>query len=425
MALFDSLFNLSPEQNQGLLAAAAQILQASGPQTRPTSFGQILGGGLQAFQQGANDAELMKQQRAQQLLNQRLLGLKVQDAESDIANQAATRQRASDLQKFYRDRAVGSNPASLVPAGQTANLAPTVENAANIPSASPARTGTLGLFDARLSEAQALRNAGFGPEADAAEAAALKFQPKVKGWEKVQQNGRVLFAPFYEDGTSGQPVPLDVAEKLEQVNLGGAQQLVNPFTGQVVTSTVRTATPGELLTAATTRRGQDLTFQTAGLDRAQRAANEKAPTEFQGKSATFGLRAEESNKILNNLQGKYNPSAINTKLAFAEIPLVGGVLGTAGNALLSPEDQQAEQAQRDFLNATLRQESGAAIGLPEFRNGQQQYFPQPGDSPAVIAQKARNRQLVIQGFKANAGKAALTALPASQSSGWSITKVGD
>jgi len=431
MALFDAFTNLTPDQNQGLLAAAAALLQAGGPSMRPVSTGQAFGAGIQAFQQGLSDAEQRRAQREQQALNSRLLGLKISDAESDLANQAATRQRAADLANFYKSRGAGGNLASAVPTGQTADLAPTVENASRLAPAQPSG-GTSGagsapgLFQQRIAEAQALRSAGFGPEADAAEAAALKFQPKVKGWEKVTQNGRVLFAPFFEDGTSGAPVPLDVAEKLEQVNLGGTQQLVNPFTGQVVTSTARTATPGELLTAATTRRGQDLTFQTAGLDRAQRAANEKAPTEFQGKSAAFGLRAEEADKTLRDLQGSYSPSAINSKLTVSDFPLIGGLAGAATNKFaLSDTDQRAEQAQRDFVNAILRQESGAAIGAQEFDNARKQYFPQPGDSGAVIAQKARNRQLAIQGLQSNAGRARLTAPAAASSGGWSIQRVGE
>ena len=62
--------------------------------------------------------------------------------------------------------------------------------------------------------------------------------------------------------------------------------------------------------------------------------------------------------------------------------------------------QRVEQAQRDFINAILRRESGAAIAESEFSNARKQYFPQAGDSKAVIEQKARNRQLAIDGIQA-------------------------
>jgi hypothetical protein len=249
MAIFDQLLNLTPDQNQGLLAAAAQILQASGPSRTPVSFGQALGSGLQAFQQSTNDAEQRKQQREQQALNARLLGLKIQDSESDLANQAATRQRAADLQQFYRDRAAGSpNAAALVPDGQTANLAPTVENAAGIIRPSAQAFSPSSLFSDRLREAQALRAAGFGPEADAAEAAALKFQPKVKDLKEVQVNGRTQYLPIFENGERGDPIPYDAAVKLAFQNAGGQTYGLNPITGERVVSIQNTATPGELLT---------------------------------------------------------------------------------------------------------------------------------------------------------------------------------
>lgn len=37
-------------------------------------------------------------------------------------------------------------------------------------------------------------------------------------------------------------------------------------------------------------------------------------------------------------------------------------------------------------------------------NGRRQYFPQPGDSAAVIAQKERNRAIKIQALTASSGK---------------------
>lgn len=135
-------------------------------------------------------------------------------------------------------------------------------------------------------------------------------------------------------------------------------------------------------------------------------SNKGAPTEFQGKSATFGARAEAADKTLTELTGKYSPAALGMKQGAGNIWAVGGALEAGGNLMLSKEAQKAEQAMRDFVNAVLRQESGAAISQSEFDNAKRQYFPQPGDSADVIAQKARNRQIAIEGFKRNAGRAA-------------------
>ena len=157
------------------------------------------------------------------------------------------------------------------------------------------------------------------------------------------------------------------------------------------------------------------------------SAKKASPTEFQGKSAIFGARAQESNRILNDLQGTYSPSAINAKQSLGNVWGVGGALESGANSILPANTQRAEQARRDFVNAVLRQESGAAIGKDEFDNASRQYFPQPGDSAAVIKQKADNRALQIQGLLGNAGNAPIPSRPkASQggsTGGWAIEEV--
>lgn len=132
----------------------------------------------------------------------------------------------------------------------------------------------------------------------------------------------------------------------------------------------------------------------------------KPPTEGQAKALMFGSRMAIADEILSDLTGKYSPAAVNAKTASESMPLIGGLAGLAGNAVLSDSDQQAEQAQRDFINAVLRRESGAVIADTEFRNAAKQYFPQPGDSKAVLVQKAANRRTAIAGMKAEFGEQA-------------------
>lgn len=115
----------------------------------------------------------------------------------------------------------------------------------------------------------------------------------------------------------------------------------------------------------------------------------------QGTAAGFADRMASANSILSDpalLPAMTDP----TKPALAGVPV-------AGNYMVGPEFQMAEQAQRDFVNAILRRESGAVISPSEFDNAKKQYFPQPGDSPEVIAQKAQNRQIAIEGVMRAAG----------------------
>ena len=125
------------------------------------------------------------------------------------------------------------------------------------------------------------------------------------------------------------------------------------------------------------------------------------PTEQQANAYTFSSRMEKSDQILKDLEGKYNPLAISAKTSAITSNIPGAQ--TIINAQMSPASQKAEQAQRDFVNAVLRRESGAAISQSEFDNARIQYFPQTGDSPEVKAQKATNRKTAIEGIKKAAG----------------------
>lgn len=132
--------------------------------------------------------------------------------------------------------------------------------------------------------------------------------------------------------------------------------------------------------------------QAVGM-RPAKGAEEKPLTEFQGKSTTFGTRTAQSHNILKELEDNVNPLSVSASQT-------GGALT---NWALAPETQRVAQAQRDFVNAVLRQESGASISSAEFENAKKQYFPQPGDSEDVKTQKRLNREMVIKGFARQAG----------------------
>ena len=123
------------------------------------------------------------------------------------------------------------------------------------------------------------------------------------------------------------------------------------------------------------------------------------PTEAQSNANLFGTRANKANQTLNSLEGQYSPAKVQLQ------NFTGGVPGASyiANKLMSDKDQQAAQAQMDFVTAILRKESGASISSSEFENARRQYFPQPGDTKEVMAQKAANRKTAIEGIQAAAG----------------------
>lgn len=121
------------------------------------------------------------------------------------------------------------------------------------------------------------------------------------------------------------------------------------------------------------------------------------PTGDQSNAAGFYDRMAASNKTISALEQQGTDYWQNFARNYAP--------GGTSAYFMTPEFQQYDQAQRDFINAQLRKESGAAIGESEFENARRQYFPQPGDSPQVIKQKAQNRQIAIDAMHRTAGPA--------------------
>ena len=112
----------------------------------------------------------------------------------------------------------------------------------------------------------------------------------------------------------------------------------------------------------------------------------------QSKALLFGERMRQSDNVIKQLETE----GTTTSVPGSRAPMIGGAI----SALSSGNQQMLDQAKRDFMTAVLRRESGASISSGEFATADQQYFPQVGDSKSVIAQKAANRKLAINGVLA-------------------------
>lgn len=121
---------------------------------------------------------------------------------------------------------------------------------------------------------------------------------------------------------------------------------------------------------------------------------QKKLTNDQSNAITFGKRAEGANKILEDLEPKYDRSSIWS-----------GVGSVAPNVLRGGNGVQNDQAELNFLTAVLRKESGATISDSELKNGEKLYFKRAGDDPTTVANKAAARSQAIEGLKAAAGSA--------------------
>ena len=121
----------------------------------------------------------------------------------------------------------------------------------------------------------------------------------------------------------------------------------------------------------------------------------KPKTEGQANATGFWQRVKIANDNLEGLEGQGTKFGANI---LAALPF--GV----GNYAQTPEFQLYNQSQEDWINAVLRDESGAAIGPDEFASAKTQYFPQVGDGSEVIAQKRTNRKTKELGLWTKSGQ---------------------
>lgn len=118
------------------------------------------------------------------------------------------------------------------------------------------------------------------------------------------------------------------------------------------------------------------------------------PNQYQ--AALYGNRMEMAAKTMRRLA--------NT--GFKRSSLKAGVFNSLlPNQMKSKEMQVQNQAERNFVNAVLRRESGAAIAPSEFESAELQYFPRAGDKPEVLEQKRQARLAAIAGMKMESGGA--------------------
>lgn len=108
--------------------------------------------------------------------------------------------------------------------------------------------------------------------------------------------------------------------------------------------------------------------------------------EITKKSLTFGSRMADSVSNILELEKKFN-----------ERDALGQRLQTWAPNFLKDEDQQLfETFKENFITASLRLESGAAIGVDEFEREERKFFPAPWDTQATIQAKQEQREISIQ-----------------------------
>lgn len=138
-----------------------------------------------------------------------------------------------------------------------------------------------------------------------------------------------------------------------------------------------------------------------GIEAGEKKIGEQAPkfNNDEKLAAAFSNRMIDSVNVFEQVtQRGYDPSNVRDYAA-SNLPL--SLRATA----MSEDGQQYLAAKMNFITAVLRKESGAAISDTEFANEDLKYFPQVGESDAVIEQKRLARQTAINSMKAQSGGA--------------------
>ena len=232
---------------------------------------------------------------------------------------------------------------------------------------------------------------------------------------------------------------LNTKEQLANIqtrNLGGTTDTlsIDPVTGatKTVNSVRNTASPGDLLQAETTRRGQDVVAATAAAARQQADEHFKtaqasggkavAATEDERKAAGWLSQADNAWKNMQAAMGGVDPKTGEFKDASVASPGVADAIASipsfglgevVGNSLRSPERQKFNQAASSLSEAILRAATGAGVNKDEALQKIRELTPVFGEDPATTKQKMGSIPMYLSALKQRAGR----AIPQSGSSG--------
>lgn len=381
---------LTPEQmaavrNQSMMQVAAKLLESSGPSTTRRSLGQTLGGALSA---GAEAMQTGQTNAVQQMLLKQKL----------------------DEAKLQKDQA--ARVAEIFGSGQGA--APlTAVDAINAPTGGAVgptvgRAGTIGATPATPSKAD--QAARYRQAAAVFAADPIKSKAYMDIADQLDPREKFSTTPQFGRSPAGTPISyvlsesggmkiLDVQQNPDFTyqDMGGYISVRDKRNNQEVEKIKKSMSPSEAANYQVAQGNLGVAQSRLALDQ-QRFEREGQPgavkaTEGQLGAAGFATRMEAAEDIFS-------------KIPAAQIPRYG-MSGQSSimSYFRSPEGQMAKQAADDWIRSKLRKESGAVIGEEEMEAEYKTYFPMPGDSAQVVAQKAQARQRATDAMRRNAGPA--------------------
>lgn len=371
-----------------------------------------------------------------------LLGMNVYNNEMANAAQAPLQQlkTASELmdfqgkkQAFDDTNAARSVLQNFKMPGPLPSMAPTPANAQALASA-PKQ----GNYERLNAMADALEAKGLIQQAQTYRAMAEKYAPKYKDTQTVMKDGKPVLLQMYENQAPTEMGGYQPKPDYKQVDTGGQVGFYDPLTGMRGGNFDKTQSPDAKASNAVAWANYGLAKQRENREAANvgkpqwdsgsgqfvyppsdNAPNGKAvspqgftrdtkPSDQQLMTQNYLDRMRDASKTIGTLEkGGYTPGLAGALMDTpGKIPLVGGIYGGLAHSatnMVYPERGQYMQAQDAWIIAKLRKESGAVIGKEEMDNERKTFFPQPGDSDAVIKQKANSRAAVERSMEQAAG----------------------
>lgn len=357
--LLDLFNNISPEQNQGLLAAAAQILQNSGT-GKPFTIGQAMGTGIGTYQQTTEAARQRKMDEARQAQQDQF-----QQEYRTVQMDGLKSQKSEREAKMQREKLIQEVAAKSI--GPDGNL-DMRKFAAGIAGTDPERAAEI--------------------MKDLAPKPVTYSQPETV----VGPDGKPMLARFASDGSGHKAVeglrPWIKPEKPDRAE--APKPIFSAELGGFV-----------LPPSASNPQGS---FQALpGV--APKAAKPVEPTEGERKAATLHMRMEGSLGQLKKAV-EDDAKAASPSLAASRLRAIG--LDSMANKVNSGPRQRVEAAQLDLLDASLTLATGAAYTKEQLEGYRASYFPQINDDKKTIEDKEQRLQTVLKAARLAAGRAAPT-----------------
>lgn len=196
--------------------------------------------------------------------------------------------------------------------------------------------------------------------------------------------GKELLPTLVQRALPEAPKPTSDMQNYEFAKAQGYKGSFNDFKQQI--------TPAEKERLALDREKFEFEKQTKALG--------KDLTEAQGKASTFQSQMVSASNAVKTLESQgFDPTSFRSQTA---VKLAGGV----ANPIIPAVAQQYKQAQEQWSEAYLRFKTGAAATEQEVQRNVKTFFPQFGDKPEQIAQKAAARQQAEQDIGIAAGRGA-------------------